>query len=297
MENVEIWKDVMGYEGLYRISSKGRIFSITKQIIKSLQINKKDGYTRVTLSKNSKHRSYPVHRLVAQAFLENPENKPTVNHIDGNKNNNFLENLEWATHREQVLHAIETGLLVPKRGENHHNSKLNNNSVKEIKDLLENTNKTQVEISNQFGVSKSQITNIKQRKSWVKKEINRDFTINKGSNNPQSKLTEDIVYNIKEKISQGVSRKKIQDEYNVSKTLVQLIATEESWSHVVHPNYKYKPKAKGYKLTENIVREIHKKRHLGYTQKMLQEEFNVSRTTIQKILYGTLWSEIYKEFN
>ena len=68
------------------------------------------GYEVVTLSKNGKRKSYPVHRLVAMAFIDNPLQKETVNHIDGNKLNNSVENLEWATHKEQKAHAIEMGL-------------------------------------------------------------------------------------------------------------------------------------------------------------------------------------------
>lgn len=69
-----------------------------------------DGYLRVSATVNGKHMSYPVHRMVALAFIPNPENKPTVNHIDGNKRNNTVENLEWATQTEQNHHAIRTGL-------------------------------------------------------------------------------------------------------------------------------------------------------------------------------------------
>ena len=101
----EIWKDISGYEGLYQISNLGRVKSFPRNgTIKSERIlnlfHTKDGYLFVCL--RNKGRSYPkIHRLVAEAFLDNPYNKETVNHIDGNKENNNVNNLEWATRSEQ----------------------------------------------------------------------------------------------------------------------------------------------------------------------------------------------------
>lgn len=103
----EIWKAVEGYEGLYEISSFGRIKSKGK--IKSQSVDK-GGYCTVWLSKNSVQKCLKVHRLVAAAFIPNPLNKATVNHIDGNKQNNSVENLEWATQSENIIHAHKTGL-------------------------------------------------------------------------------------------------------------------------------------------------------------------------------------------
>lgn len=107
--NKEIWKDIVGYEGLYQVSNFGRIKSNYKSII--LQPGLCRGYLIVNLYKNKKSLSQKVHRLVAQAFIPNPENKPTVNHIDGNKQNNYVSNLEWATVKEQNVHANKTGLM------------------------------------------------------------------------------------------------------------------------------------------------------------------------------------------
>ena len=104
---MEQWKDIPGYEGLYQVSTLGRIKG--NRGIKSLRIDK-GGYLTVWLCKCSAQKNYKAHRLVAIAFIPNPENKATVNHIDGNKQNNCVENLEWATHSENINHANRTGL-------------------------------------------------------------------------------------------------------------------------------------------------------------------------------------------
>lgn len=105
----EVWKDVVGYEGYYQVSNLGRVKSVDRYIehyrggktfkkgkIKALNV-RKDGYVSVQLSKDAKARTLRVHRLVAEAFIPNPNNLPQVNHKDENKGNNHVSNLEWCT--------------------------------------------------------------------------------------------------------------------------------------------------------------------------------------------------------
>ena len=96
---MEIWKDIKGYEGLYQVSNKGHVKSLNYRRTGKEGILKgrldKDGYLRVGLCKNKKQKPFYIHRLVAKAFLPNPNNLPEVNHIDENKENNHVENLEW----------------------------------------------------------------------------------------------------------------------------------------------------------------------------------------------------------
>lgn len=119
----EIWRDVPGHEGLYQVSNQGNVRSIDriitdtkrKRLYKGKQLKLKEdyaGYLCVILYKNSVGQDWKVHRAVALAFLPNPEHKRVVNHIDGNKQNNCVENLEWATHSENARHAYTTGLRV-----------------------------------------------------------------------------------------------------------------------------------------------------------------------------------------
>lgn len=108
--------DVEGYEGLYAITRDGRVWSYPKNvnanrngIWRSLNLNHK-GYLTVTLTKEGKHKTHFVHRLVAIAYIPNPNNLPQVNHVDGVKTNNRYKNLEWSTNRENTIHAYKNGL-------------------------------------------------------------------------------------------------------------------------------------------------------------------------------------------
>lgn len=103
-----ITRDVVGYEGLYTVDIFGNVFNADGKLMK--QRTNEWGYFDIGLSKNNKQSRYKVHRLVAQAFIPNPQNKEQVNHIDGNKKNNAVWNLEWSTPQENTQHSIVTEL-------------------------------------------------------------------------------------------------------------------------------------------------------------------------------------------
>lgn len=126
----EIWRNIAGYEGLYQVSNLGRVKSLPRMKINKLigkhfvkeKIMKlhlsSSGYLSVGLTKNGKQVGYRVHRLVAQAFIPNLNNKEEVNHINGVKVDNRVENLEWCTSSENTIHAMRTGLITIRRGGN-----------------------------------------------------------------------------------------------------------------------------------------------------------------------------------
>lgn len=105
----EIWKPIPGFENFYEASTLGQIRAFrTKKVLKTYTIN--SGYQCIKFTVNSQRTSHLVHRLIATTFIDNPLEKATVNHIDGNKDNNSLSNLEWTTISENLLHAYATDL-------------------------------------------------------------------------------------------------------------------------------------------------------------------------------------------
>lgn len=106
---MEIWKDIEGWQGIYQISNKGRLKSFKKNSNGFILSNKNSNgdYFSVVLAYAGKKSFTRIHRLVAEAFIPNPENKPEVNHKDGNKQNNYIENLEWSTHSENLLDDVK----------------------------------------------------------------------------------------------------------------------------------------------------------------------------------------------
>jgi hypothetical protein len=137
MEQEEIWKDIEGYGGKYKISSFGRCLTARGNEFKYSNAN---GYRMVILydlSKKGCYKGHLVHRLVAQAFVPNIENKPQVNHKDKIKTNNNVKNLEWVTCSENHIHAFKNG-RIPIRGERCKSSKITDNQAIEIKKLILN---------------------------------------------------------------------------------------------------------------------------------------------------------------
>lgn len=107
--NYEIWKDVLGFENKYQISNTGKLKNkITNRILKNT--NKNNDYLRYILYNKTTKKTVYIHRLVAQAFIPNPHGFLEVNHIDGNKQNNCVENLEWCNRNYNIQHALKNGL-------------------------------------------------------------------------------------------------------------------------------------------------------------------------------------------
>lgn len=160
MKSGEVWRDIVGYEGLYQVSNLGRVKSLerfrhTEQGVKFLlkeralkPFGSGRGYKQITLSKDGIGKNFLVHRLVAAAFIENPFGKPFVNHKNGVKTDNYVENLEWVTNKENLAHASAYGLL---------GSKLNYLDAMRIVTSYQPGSVTMEEIGKGYGVSRKVI--------------------------------------------------------------------------------------------------------------------------------------------
>ena len=166
---MEIWKDVVGYEGVYSVSNHGRIrrdkpAERTKPgyIIKNS--TNTHGYVQACLSNGDISRTHTVHKLVAEAFIMPRPKGMTINHKDRNKQNNTLGNLEYLSLRDNVHHNMKSGNYLV--GEKHYRAKLKEPQVLEIRRKYQGTRKSLVELSNEYGVSTNSISAIVYRINW-----------------------------------------------------------------------------------------------------------------------------------
>ena len=162
----EIWKDVAGYEGLYQVSNLGNVKSLSynhtkkPKVLKNIKMS--IGYESISLFKDKVSKVFYIHRLVANAFIENKNNLPTVNHIDGIKSNNIVSNLEWMSFSDNNKHAHLIGLNFAKKGEEHPKSKLKKEDVI----FIFNSNLSLRVLAKKYNVSKTSIEYIKNGKNW-----------------------------------------------------------------------------------------------------------------------------------
>lgn len=151
----EIWKDVVGYEGKYKVSNLGNVLSVKKDKILTPK-NNHDGYKRIQLWEKCKAKFVSIHRLVAEAFIPNPDNKPFVNHINGVKDDNVVENLEWVTQKENIVHAWENGLSKPQ----YNNILSKSVDQFDLKGNYLNTYPSTMEAERQTGIQHSNISSV-----------------------------------------------------------------------------------------------------------------------------------------
>lgn len=170
---MEQWKDIPETDGYYQISNHGRIRSWKngrwgkRQSPKIMKLGYcRNGYKRYKVLIDDKLQNFSVHRMVAEAFIPNPENKPQVNHIDTDKANNHVSNLEWCTQSENMIHRGDMGVANYKRGEDLSSSIFTEKQVKHIRNTYKENDITQREMAEYYDCSQSTIAAIITRRSW-----------------------------------------------------------------------------------------------------------------------------------
>jgi hypothetical protein len=163
----EVWKDINDFEGMYKVSNLGNLKRLLGKGVFAERLICRNidryGYIKRVLCRDGKMFYFTEHRLVANSFIENPENKATVNHINGIKTDNRVENLEWNTNLENKQHAINLGLTNLK-GTNHPKCKLTEEQVIEIRKI--GFTKTRTSLSKKYGVCRNSILRIITGENW-----------------------------------------------------------------------------------------------------------------------------------
>tara|TARA_R110000851_G_scaffold282271_1_gene435772 strand:+ start:682 stop:1221 length:540 start_codon:yes stop_codon:yes gene_type:complete len=175
---LEVWKPVLSHKGLYEVSNKGRVKSLGRSTVNKngRKVTKLEkilsggvnvrGYHQVYLYDICGDRSLvTTHRLVAIYFIDNPSDFPIINHKDGNKINNFADNLEWCTPSHNTKHAYDNGLINIKRGTEHHSSKLDIFAILTIKTMLKSKVKGRT-LAKHYNTSEAFVSKIKNGKSY-----------------------------------------------------------------------------------------------------------------------------------
>lgn len=222
---------IKDFEGYY-ITRCGEVYSTRKTSTPkklSTKPDKNTGYIFVMFNMNGKTYRKTVHRLVATCFIPNPENKEQVNHIDGNKSNNDISNLEWNTRSENMQHAFKTGLNNGIESEKASSAKLNNEQCRElIKLLFDGLSNEQ--IGKKFNLHSRYVSLIRGKKRW--KEIWKEFEgiPPESSDEKQFKLTKEARLSILEEIvNKTRSLRSIALEYKIDPSVLSNVSRRKKW--------------------------------------------------------------------
>ena len=243
---------INGKKSNYTVTINGDIYSLNygrsgkKKKLVPCGCKDKTGYLYVNLYYKKKLHRKLIHRLVAMSCLPNPENKPEVNHKDGNKKNNKATNLEWVTEKENTYHAYKTKLRKVHFGEGATDAKITKKTVKNICKMLEENEKGTREIADELGVSFAIVSNIKHKKAWLEVSKNYDISRHNHKSKPKSvkkktdiKITEKDVIKICGLLQNSdLSVKEIEKITGVGKYKINAILYRNAWTKISN-NYDF----------------------------------------------------------
>ena len=217
----------------YYINKAGEVWStrISDTPYKLKHSKQSDGYMTVKLSNDKYSKTVKVHRLLATQFIQNPESKEFVNHIDGVKHNNNLQNLEWCTAKENAEHAYKMGLLKPQRGADNNCAKLTQDEVDEIRTLYQMYDVSITKLCEHYNITRGPmerlLNNISYSASKYRFRIRKPNR--KGGNNSKAKLQDCEVREIRREHANGATNRQLADKYNVRMLVMYNITSNKTY--------------------------------------------------------------------
>lgn len=240
------WKPVYweGKKTRYMVSYDGQIYDTKKQKIVKAHKDKRNGYMNYTFCDEGSglYGTKRVHRIIAKTFIPNPADFPVVNHLDNDRTNNRVDNLEWTTQSENIRYALNQGRLHIESGETHPFAKYTDEQIREVCELLQ-AGYTNTEIGKMTDVNTHYVSGIRNRQ-W-RKDISKDYTWEiikfkdrKGSKAYGATIDEAMARKICQMIVQGYQNKEIADKLGVKRHIVKNIRCRDSWKSVSR-NFKW----------------------------------------------------------
>lgn len=293
----------------YLISNYGELMNMKTKRIRKWNISG-DGYYKCTIQFEGHYFKVSAHRLVAIAFIPNPDNKPEVNHKDGDKSNNKVWNLEWVTSSENTKHAIALGLkwYVGMKGENNARHIYTEHQIHRACKMMENSMNRPIVISNITGIDRSTLYKIRKGEAWNHIACNYEFPICNftiGEGNHNNKYTEEQIHQVCELIEESIENnsRMISNITGVSIDTIDKIRTGDMWRQI-SSYYEFPIVDRRY--GEGHANNIYNNEQIHQVCQLLEDPYNslqfisdyckVGMYTVQKISKGKAWLHIAKDY-